>query len=427
MTLQRYQLSRHLLLVPTSEPDRVVARNLAEGSELELSVDEWRSLAPFGSAPVELDADEQELGALEKRALERSVLVALPERTNVDRRTAQLRFELTQLLRLSTRLPKRDFEAHVKALADGRPATCGLLEVAKSFFRAFNRARAGFTVKLYQPWFVGLCERYMIGLFDHLAAFYAQTHEAAQEPYELDVELCLDGMRRPPCDAILNQLPIMPVSTVARARHVAEQLTQGARVLVLGDDDLFSLALGERRRDLEIHAVEVDERLLAVLRDGAERRDLRNVSYHTVDLGEGLPDEMCEAFDAVVCDPPYNAGGMTAFIVAARRAMRRGTNSPTRLCLSTNPDLIHDREQFFRDLEENQLVILARRRHFNQYPMIPGFIEENIFHYMTRFGYPLKARQQLLVCPYYYSDLFDCVFVEDARTHSARFGAAGEE
>ncbi|MCA9521032.1 MAG: bis-aminopropyl spermidine synthase family protein [Myxococcales bacterium] len=419
MTLQQFQLTRHLVLTPAPSTDELVAHNLAQRTTLELTLVEWRALGRFGAAPTPLESRETEPGSLAQRAIEARILVELPEAVNLEMRTAQLRFELTRLLRLSTRLPKAQFEGYVRSLAAERPSACGLLELAQTFFRAFNRARYPLAVRYYQPWYIGICQRYLIGLFDDLSAFFEQVHRSPQTAYAIDPELCLDGMRRPSCDPILNQLPIMPVSTTARAMHVAAQLSEGARVLILGDDDLVSLALGSARPDLAIDVVEVDERLLAVLREGAARRRLGNVSYYTVDLCEGLPDEMCEAYDAVITDPPYNAAGMTAFIVESRRAMRRETAIPTRLYLSTNPELIFDRQQLFIDLEENRMVVLERHRHFNQYPILPNFLEENVFDFMGRFGYPIKARQQLLACPYYYSDLFDCVFVEEARTQSA--------
>ncbi|MCA9521039.1 MAG: bis-aminopropyl spermidine synthase family protein [Myxococcales bacterium] len=419
MSARHYQLTRHLVLRPRARADRLAAENLAQKTTLELTLDEWHQLAPFGPAPRALDegaAAQPE--SLVSRAIAAKILVTNPERIDIEMATGQLRLELGQLLQLSTCLPRPEFDEYVRVAAAGRGKFVGLFELGKTFYAALNRIRFENAVVLLQPWYIGILQRYIIGLFDHLLAFYAQVNATPQEPYEIDPELCLDAMRRPPEDVGLNQLPIMPVSTVARANLVAKVVPQNARLLVLGDDDLMSLAIGPRRPDLEIHVAEVDERLLAVLRAGKERRKLDNVTFHTVDLRDGLPDEMCEAFDAVITDPPYNTGGMTAFIVTARQAMKRGTAKPARLLLSTNPDLVVDGPQFFKDLQENQFMIMRRRRHFNQYPTILRFLTHELPQFMEMYGYPLKAVKQFLACPYYYSDLFECFFVEDVRTHA---------
>lgn len=427
MSALQFQLTRHLVLEPCASPQRVVARNLAQRTRLELSLEEWSKLAPYGPAPRAIEGSDAALAeSLEQRAIAAKILVTLPERLDIEMATGQLRMELAQLLQFSTGLSKPELEAYIRSAADGKGRFVGLFELGKRFYTALNRIRFENAVVLLQPYYIGILQRYIIGLFEHLLAFYEQVNATPQEPYEIDTELCLDAMRRPPSDIGLNQLPIMPVCTIARAKLIEEKVPQNARLLVLGDDDLMSLAIGERRRDLEVHVAEVDERLLAVLREGKARRGLDNVTYHTVDLRDGLPEMMCEAFDAVITDPPYAADGMTAFIATARQAMKRGQSQPTRLFLSTNPDLVVDGARFFTDLQAHQFLTMRRRRRFNQYPTILRFLSHELPEFMEMYGYPLKAVQQFLVCPYYYSDLFECIFVEDVRTHAKiRFLSSG--
>ena len=50
MTLQQFQLTRHLVLTPAPSTDELVAHNLAQRTTLELTLDEWRALGRFGAA-----------------------------------------------------------------------------------------------------------------------------------------------------------------------------------------------------------------------------------------------------------------------------------------------------------------------------------------------------------------------------------------
>jgi N4-bis(aminopropyl)spermidine synthase len=100
----------------------------------------------------------------------------------------------------------------------------------------------------------------------------------------------------------------------------------GRRILLLGDDDLISLALARFVRELgtrdtirELAIVDVDERLLAFIGDELGATDYP-VQLIRSDLRDPLQASLAGAFDTVVTDPPYTADGAALFLSRAVEA-----------------------------------------------------------------------------------------------------------
>ena len=113
------------------------------------------------------------------------------------------------------------------------------------------------------------------------------------------------------------------------ALHGADALV-GRRILVLGDDDLTSLAIrsvvrrfGSDSTIASLTVLDVDGDVVAFL-----RRELRRspfpVSCIEHDLREPLPDRLLCAFDTVVTDPPYTVSGAELFLSRAADALAVG-------------------------------------------------------------------------------------------------------
>jgi predicted methyltransferase len=111
--------------------------------------------------------------------------------------------------------------------------------------------------------------------------------------------------------------------------HDADALA-GRRVLVLGDDDLISVAVaafaglvGPPARPHRLAVVDCDRDLLGYL--GGLLADLglpADVVEH--DLREPLPASLAAAFDVVTTDPPYTVAGAELFLSRAVAALRQG-------------------------------------------------------------------------------------------------------
>ena len=133
----------------------------------------------------------------------------------------------------------------------------------------------------------------------------------------------------PPVDVTLDQCPCEPETAILRALLMLETgALEGRRVLILGDDDSLSLAIGLVGRALGkgdltrgVTVIESDPRRVAFLRDAAAREAiaLRPIEH---DLRAPLPAELARAFDTTATDPPYTLAGATLFLGRAAAAMK---------------------------------------------------------------------------------------------------------
>jgi predicted methyltransferase len=113
------------------------------------------------------------------------------------------------------------------------------------------------------------------------------------------------------------------------ALHEADALV-GRRILVLGDDDLVSLAIasvvrrfGSARTIANLTVVDIDPAVVRFLRKGLARAYFP-ASCLRHDLRDPLPPVLCGAFDTVVTDPPYTVAGGKLFLSRAADALREG-------------------------------------------------------------------------------------------------------
>ncbi|MGH3133259.1 MAG: bis-aminopropyl spermidine synthase family protein [Gaiellaceae bacterium] len=150
-----------------------------------------------------------------------------------------------------------------------------------------------------------------------MSALLAEMHEIARAapPPRLDLDQCH-------CTAETKLRRVL-------ALHDADALV-GRRVLLLGDDDLVSLAIDRVVRRFGSHAsiarlavVDVDPEVV-----DAARRALGEAPYPTSyvlhDLREPLPAELRRSFDTVVTDPPYTLEAAVLFLSRAVDALDGG-------------------------------------------------------------------------------------------------------
>jgi predicted methyltransferase len=136
----------------------------------------------------------------------------------------------------------------------------------------------------------------------------------------------------------LDQTHCTPETKTRRvlALHDAGALA-GRQVLILGDDDLVSLAIAEFARlhgsaPAGLTVLEVDPDLVDFLRDRLADAPFP-VSVVEHDLAEPLPPELLAAFDTVQTDPPYTVAGAELFLRRAAGALRDGVGAELFLSL----------------------------------------------------------------------------------------------
>jgi N4-bis(aminopropyl)spermidine synthase len=133
----------------------------------------------------------------------------------------------------------------------------------------------------------------------------------------------------PSVDVTLDQAPCTPATALRRALLMLQiGALEGQRVLLLGDDDSVSIAIGMlghllHRGDLtrDLTVIDADERRLTFLQEAAEREQFAlRVVHH--DLRRPLPAALKHSFDAIQTDPPYTLEGARLFLARGGEALR---------------------------------------------------------------------------------------------------------
>jgi predicted methyltransferase len=153
------------------------------------------------------------------------------------------------------------------------------------------------------------------------------------------------------------------------ALHEADALV-GRRVLLLGDDDLTSVAIrsvverfGSPTTISSLTVLDVDPAVVAFL-----TRQLQDAPFRSActchDLREPLPPELRRAFDTVVTDPPYTVAAARLFLSRAAEALA-GVGGNVFLCFGSRRPEASFRVQ--QAIGEMGFVIRRLVRDFNEY------------------------------------------------------------
>ena len=136
---------------------------------------------------------------------------------------------------------------------------------------------------------------------------------------------------RPDADVRLDQSHGTPDTALRRALLIYESdAMEGREILVLGDDDLVSLALGLLGRTLigdgtapvhRVTVIDIDVRLLEFISESSAREGL-DIECLQHDLRHPLPGSYTETFDTFTTDPPYTAAGFELFVSRAIQALK---------------------------------------------------------------------------------------------------------
>jgi len=153
-------------------------------------------------------------------------------------------------------------------------------------------------------------------------------------PYELPVMLTAAretfaaiASERPDVDVTLDQSHATADTALRRAAYLFDHdALEGRRLLIVGDDDLTSVAVAIAAAELEIRVdgvtvVEVDARLCAFLREASRAYDTQ-VDVHAHDLREPLDGSILGLHDVFFTDPPYTLEGLSLFVSRGVQGLR---------------------------------------------------------------------------------------------------------
>ncbi len=132
------------------------------------------------------------------------------------------------------------------------------------------------------------------------------------------------AQRRPPAAKEFEQGFLTEDSVIRRVAWLDRcgDLAQ-KEIVLLGDDDLLSVALSLTDRPARIVVFEIDERLVDFLNDQAHRSDWPLRAY-AHDLRQPLPQEFVGRFDLFVTDPVETVEGFLLFVEQGLSALKPG-------------------------------------------------------------------------------------------------------
>jgi len=139
----------------------------------------------------------------------------------------------------------------------------------------------------------------------------------------------------------------------------------GREILVLGDDDLLSVALSLTGAPKRVVALDIDPRIVDFLTWIArDRRLALDVVHH--DLRYPLPPELTGDFDAFVCDPTESLRGFLAFAWRGVSSLR-GPGCAGYLGLTRREASLTKWRHIQQELLESGTVITDLRDDFHAY------------------------------------------------------------
>lgn len=126
------------------------------------------------------------------------------------------------------------------------------------------------------------------------------------------IAICKD---RPETIQDYDQGYVTEATTLARIAFAWQRGDlEGKEIIVLGDDDLMSIATTLTGTPKRVLVLDIDERLINFINEVAEREELVNLQAVRHDLREPVPDEWLSAFDTFLCDPTESFVGFKAFV-----------------------------------------------------------------------------------------------------------------
>lgn len=197
----------------------------------------------------------------------------------------------------------------------------------------------------------------------------------------------------------LDQCPATIRTTLRRlALLMSVSRLEGGRVLLLGDDDLLSVAIAAAGLSARVTVVDLDRSLLSRIARWTKTGTVE-VRHH--DLRLGLPETMDGGYDMVFTDPPYTPAGQLLFTRVGLTALRRVKSSSLFLCASR---LYLGPEQIGMIIDaagRAGLRLIRVAEDFNEYRSPPDVVED------------IRQRRLQRKASHFYSSLFHFKPVRD--------------
>jgi predicted methyltransferase len=137
-------------------------------------------------------------------------------------------------------------------------------------------------------------------------------------------------------------------------------------ILLIGDDDLFSLYLGMLGMGQRILVLDIDKQILRFIEEKAGELGL-NIETMEFDLSRSLPHHLRHAFDVFISEPPEGIKGMLTFLKRGIRSLAEGEGAGY-IGITMVESSLPKWYEVQAILTRNRLVITDVLRNFSLYP-----------------------------------------------------------
>lgn len=119
---------------------------------------------------------------------------------------------------------------------------------------------------------------------------------------------------RPPAIIQYDQGYVTVETAISRIAHLAQRGDlEEKEIIILGDDDLVSIAAALSGLPKRVVVFEIDERLTGFIQEQSQKHKL-NIETYQYDLRYKLPEEFLQKFDTFLTDPPETLKALELFI-----------------------------------------------------------------------------------------------------------------
>jgi len=141
-----------------------------------------------------------------------------------------------------------------------------------------------------------------------------------------------------------------------------------SNILVIGDDDLISIALALTKLPNKIYVLEIDKRLVDFISEVSKKYNLR-VNALLYDVKNPLIENLTNRFDIFITDPPETLRALKIFLSRGIKSLKkRGAGYFGLTTLESSLNKWFEIEKF---IIEEGFVITDIRRKFSVYPLSP--------------------------------------------------------
>lgn len=173
---------------------------------------------------------------------------------------------------------------------------------------------------------------------------------------------------RPPAIAQYDQAFIKAEDVIKRVEFIYQRGDLlNSKILVIGDDDLISIALGLTKLAEFIYVIEIDQRLINFINDLSQRFNL-NIKAMIYDVRNPLPKDLINKFDVFVSDPVETEEGLKHFLMRGMLSLNK--NGVGYFGLTTLESSLKKWFKIEEFILKNGFVITDIKRKFSVYPIV---------------------------------------------------------